>query len=249
MKAAVIAASQTYRRGYQVIEYPHIRRQHIYHDADVTLKVLDVKTVPNLTVGYIMGVGDEVPAAIEQLGVKVEMIGPDDLAWGNLSRFDTIVTGVRAYERRDDLRANNSRLIDYVRDGGTLIVQYNKLEFNEAQYAPYPAQVGRGRVTDETAPVTLLNPAEPLWNTPNKITDATWKGWVQERGLYFLGDRDPRYRDLVALEDPFPYNKGEKRGALVEVTYGKGHWVYVGLGLWRELPAGGIDGAYQRANL
>ena len=107
---------------------------------DTTLKVIDVRTPANLTVGYVMGVGDQVPPAIEQLGAKVEMITADDLAWGNLSRFDAIVTGVRAYERRDDLRANNSRLLDYVFNGGTVIVQYNKFEFNDAQYGPYPAQ-------------------------------------------------------------------------------------------------------------
>jgi hypothetical protein len=244
VKAVVTSGGQTFARGYQVIEYPHIRRQHIYHDATVTWKVIDVKTAPNLVVGYIAGVGDEVPPAIEQLGVKLEMIGADDLAWGNLSRFGAIVTGVRAYERRDDLRANNTRLMDYVHDGGTLIVQYNKLEFNQAQYGPYPAQVGRGRVTDETAPVNVLAPTDPVFNNPNKISDAAWKGWVQERGLYFLGEKDSRYRDLVSLEDPFPLNSGEKLGALVEASYGKGRWVYVGLGLWRELPAG-VDGAYQ----
>ena len=231
-------------RGYQVIEYPHIRRQHIYHPAVTTLKVIDVKAPANLTVGYIMGVGDEVPAAIEQLGVKVEMIGPDDLAWGNLSRFSTIVTGVRAYERRPDLRANNSRLLDYVRAGGNLIVQYNKFEFNQAQYGPYPAKVTSDRVTDENAPVKLLASGDPLLSVPNAIGEASWKNWVQERGLYFLGDQDSRYRDLVSLADPFPYNEGEKRGALVTAQYGKGRWTYVGLGLWRELPAG-VDGAYQ----
>ena len=129
---------------------------------------------------------------------------------------------MRAYERRADLRANNSRLLDYVNGGGTLIVQYNKFEFNEAQYGPYPAQVSGNRVTDEFAPVDSVAPGDPLVTFPNEITRATWNGWVQERGLYFLGDRDPRYRDLVALEDPFPYNKGEKRGALVETTVRKG---------------------------
>jgi len=233
-----------FTRGYQVIEYPHIRRQHIYHAADVILKVIDVKMVPNLTVGYIVGVGDEVPPAIAQLGAKVEMISADDLAWGNLSRFSTIVTGVRAYERRDDLRASNARLLDYVRDGGTLIVQYNKFEFNEAQYGPYPAKVSSDRATDEFAPVKLLAPADPIFNAPNKITDATLKNWVQERGLYFFGDHDSRYRELLSIDEPFPYNKGEKLGSLVSAQWGKGRWVYVGLGLWRELPAG-VDGAYQ----
>jgi len=243
-RALVSSGGQTFDRGYQTIEYPHIRRQHIYHDADVTLKVLSVKTAPNLTVGYIVGVGDEVPVAIEQLGVKVEYITPEELAWGNLSRFSAIMTGVRAYERRLDLRANNSRLLDYVNAGGTVIVQYNKTEFNDAQYGPYPAQVSNNRVTDEFAPVNVLEPSHPIVTFPNEISDSTWKGWVQERGLYFLGERDSRYRDVVALEDPFPYNKGEKLGALVETTYGKGNWVYVGLGLWRQLPAG-TDGAYQ----
>jgi hypothetical protein len=208
------------------------------------VKVIDVKTAPNLTVGYIMGVGDEVPPALQQLGVKLEMIGSDDLAWGNLSRFSTIVTGVRAYERRADLRANNERLLTYVREGGTLVVQYNKFEFNEAQYGPYTAAVSSDRVTDEFAPVRILVPGDPVLNTPNKITDAAWNGWVQERGLYFLGEKDSRYRDLIALEDSFPNNSGEKRGALVSAQYGRGRWIYVGLGLWRELPAG-VEGAYQ----
>ena len=163
------------------------------------LKVIDVKTAPNLTVGYIMGVGDQVPPAIEQLGAKLELITAEDLAWGNLSRFDTIVTGVRAYERRNDLRANNSRLLEYVRNGGTLIVQYNKFEFNEAQYGPYPAKVSNDRVTDERAPVTVLAAADRILNTPNKIADASWNGWVQERGLYFLdADHDSRYQELLA---------------------------------------------------
>jgi LmbE family N-acetylglucosaminyl deacetylase len=233
-----------FARGYQVIEYPHIRRQHIYQSAETTVKIIDVRVAPQLTVGYITGVGDEVPAAIAQLGAKVELIGPEELAWGNLSRFDTIVTGVRAYERRADLRANNSRVLDYVKDGGTLIVQYNKFEFNRAQYGPFPAKVTSERITDENAPVTMLNPNDPLLTTPNRISDATWRGWVQERGLYFLKPEDPRYRELLRMVDPFPYNKGDKTGALVSAEYGRGRWVYVGLGLWRELPAG-VPGAYQ----
>jgi hypothetical protein len=194
--------------------------------------------------GYIVGVGDEVPAAIAQLGVRLELIDADGLAWGDLSRFNTIVTGVRAYERRADLRANNSRLLDYVRNGGTLVVQYNKFEFNEAQYGPWAAKVSSDRVTDEFAPVRILEPSDPVFTTPNKITDSAWQGWVQERGLYFIGEHDSRYRPLLAMEDPFPNNAGPKRGALIAGQYGKGRWLYVGLGLWRQLPAG-VDGAYQ----
>jgi LmbE family N-acetylglucosaminyl deacetylase len=242
--AVVTAGGQTFTRGYQVIEYPHIRRQHVYRPSEARLKVVDVQTRPNLTVGYIMGVGDEVPAAITQLGVRLEFIDTDGLAWGDLSRFNTIVTGVRAYERRADLRANNSRLLEYVRNGGTLVVQYNKFEFNEAQYGPWAAEVSSDRVTDEFAPVRVLEPADPAFTTPNKIAENAWQGWVQERGLYFLGAQDSRYRPLLAMEDPFPNNPGEKRGALVAAQYGKGRWLYVGLGLWRQLPAG-VDGAYQ----
>jgi LmbE family N-acetylglucosaminyl deacetylase len=244
VRATATAGGRSYSRGYEVVEYPHIRRYHIYEPAGTTLKVIEVRVPPNLTVGYVMGVGDQVPPAIAQLGAKVEMLTADDLAWGDLSRFDTIVIGVRAYERRDDLRANNSRMLEYVKNGGTVIVQYNKFEFNDAQYGPYPARVSSNRVTDEFAPVVVLDPHNPVFTTPNEINEAAWKNWVQERGLYFLGDKDPRYRDLVQLEDPFPKNKGITAGGLVEAQYGKGRWLYVGLGLWRQLPAG-TDGAYQ----
>jgi len=244
VRAIATAAGTDFDRGYEVIEYPHIRRYHIYDAAETTLKVIDVRTPSNLTIGYIMGVGDQVPPAIEQLGARVQMITPDELAWGDLSRFDAIVTGVRAYERRDDLRANNSRLLEYVFNGGTAIVQYNKFEFNDAQYGPYPAKVSSERVTDEHSPVQIIAPRDPLMTTPNEINPETWQHWVQERGLYFLDDKDSRYHDVIQLEENFTYNKGTKTGALVETTYGKGRWVYVGLGLWRQLPAG-TDGAYQ----
>jgi hypothetical protein len=171
------------------------------------------------------------------------MLGPDDLAWGDLSSYDAIVTGVRAYERRDDLRAHNDRLLDYARGGGTLVVQYNKFEFNEAQFGPYPAKVSSSRVTGEQARVEVLVPAHAVFTVPNRIGEAAWANWVQERGLYFLGEKDPRYTDLVSVEDPFPNNAGPKTGALVEARVGKGRWIYVGLGLWRQLPAG-TEGAY-----
>jgi len=244
VKAIATANGQKFDRGFQVVEYPHIRRYHVYDTAHTTLKVIDVRTPANLTIGYVMGVGDQVPPAIEQLGAKVEMLSGDDLAWGDLSRFSAIVTGVRAYERRDDLRANNSRLLEYVFNGGTAIVQYNKYEFNDAQYGPYPASMSSNRVTDEDSAVKVVAPQNPIFTTPNEIGETAWKNWVQERGLYFLGDKDSRYHDLLQLEDPFSYNPGPKNGALVEAQYGKGKWVYVGLNLWRQLPSG-TDGAYQ----
>jgi hypothetical protein len=244
LRAIASANGQTFDRGFQVIEYPHIRRYHVYDSAHTTLKVIDVRTPANLSIGYVMGVGDQVPPAIEQLGAKVEMLSAEDLAWGNLARFDAIVTGVRAYERRDDLRANNSRLLEYVFNGGIAIVQYNKYEFNDAQYGPYPASMSSNRTTDENSPVKVVAPQSPIFTTPNEIGEAAWKDWVQERGLYFLGEKDSRYRDLLQLEDGFALNPGPKTGALVEAQYGKGRWIYVGLNLWRQLPSG-TDGAYQ----
>ena len=245
VRAVASANGKTFDRGFQVIEYPHIRRYHIYDTAHTTLKVIDVRTPANLTIGYVMGVGDQVPPAIEQLGAKVEMITADDLAWGNLSRFDAIVTGVRAYERRDDLRANNSRLLEYVFNGGTVIVQYNKFEFNDAQYGPYPAKVSSNRVTDEDAPVKILDGARPGVHDAERDR----RGGVEELGA---GARAvfPR-REGFALPRP-----RAARGSVSATTrarrparwwrpsYGKGRWVYVGLNLWRQLPSG-TDGAYQ----
>jgi len=151
---------------------------------------------------------------------------------------------VRAYERRADLRAYNRRVLEYAERGGTVVVQYNKFEFNQQQFGPLPAVVSGNRVSDEAVPVKILVPDHPVFNTPNKVGPATWANWVQERGLYFLGEKDPKYVDLVAMTDSFPDNPGEKRGALVEARVGKGRWIYLGLGLWRQLPAG-TDGAYQ----
>ena len=220
--AAVENGSERFTRGFQVIEYPHIERRHIGRPAAGTFKIIDVAVASDLVVGYIEGVGDAVPPAIEQLGAHLEFIDADALAWGDLSRFDVIVTGVRAYERRQDLRANNDRLLEYVDSGGAVIVQYNKFEFNEAQYGPYPAVVSRNRVTDEAAPIRILANDHPVFAWPNPIGPVTWEQWVQERGLYFLGERDGRYADLVELEDTFEYNPGLKRGALVEAQPGRG---------------------------
>jgi LmbE family N-acetylglucosaminyl deacetylase len=251
VKASVRDGGETFAQGYQHVEYPHTTRRHVVVLPQLTAKAMDVAVQPNLKVGYVMGVGDEVPAALEQLGVSVTLIGAEELAWGDLSKYDVVMTGVRAYERRLDLRAYNSRLLDYARAGGTVIVNYNKFEFNDAQYGPYPAKVGRDRVTDENAEMRILAPSHPVFTSPNTIGRADWTGWVQERGLYFLDakDRDPNYVDLVEFEEPFEYNKGAKRGALVEARVGEGRWIYVGLGLWRQLPAG-TDGAFRlMANL
>jgi LmbE family N-acetylglucosaminyl deacetylase len=247
MAVKAVVTSDTGARsdlGYQVVEYPHVRRQHVVRPAAVRVKTMDVSIAPGLKVGYVMGVGDRVPEAIEQLGAEVTLIDSETLASGDLSRFHTIVVGVRAFERRPDLRANSQRLLDYAERGGTVIVQYQKTEFNDAQYGPWPAKTSTNRVTDENATVEILAPDHRLFNTPNRIGPEAWQGWVQERGTYFLGERDARYVDLLRARDPFPYNADAKTGILVEARVGKGRWLYTGLGLWRQLPAG-IDGAYR----
>jgi LmbE family N-acetylglucosaminyl deacetylase len=244
VQALVSAPDQTSRVGYEVVEYPHIHRRHVVEAAVTRVKVIDVRIAPGLRVGYVMGVGDEMPAAIRQLGAEVHLLDATELASSSLNRYNVIVTGVRAYERRPDLRAHNSRLLEYVRTGGVVLVNYNKQEFNQAQYGPYPVKNGQDRVTDENAPIEVLAPRHPVFNVPNRLGPETWEGWVQERGTYFLAERDPKYVDLIRTADPFPLNPGWKTGALVEAQYGKGRWIYIGLGLWRQLPAG-TDGAYE----
>ncbi|MFQ5792269.1 MAG: NEW3 domain-containing protein, partial [Acidobacteriota bacterium] len=194
-------AGKDYREGVQTIAYHHIQTRYLFRPARAKVVALDVQVAP-VKVGYVMGVGDEVPVAIGQLGAEVMMLERGDLAEGDLSQFDLIMTGIRAYLNRDDLRAYNHRLLEYVKNGGTMVVQYNKFEFDDAQWGPYPAKMSRNRITVEEAPITILDPSHPLFNSPNKITEDDWGGWVQERGLYFLGERDERYVDLLASEDP-----------------------------------------------
>ena len=228
----------------ETVAYHHIETRHLFRPAAANALVVDAAVAP-VRVGYVEGVGDEVAEAIAQLGVSLTDLDEADLAEGDLSAFDTIVLGVRAYLARPDLRTHNHRLIEFVERGGTLLVQYNKFEFNAAPWGPYPISVGRGRVTVEDAPMRALVPEHPVFHAPNRIGEADWAGWVQERGLYFLAPGgDPAYTDLLASEDPWEYNAGEKRGILVEARHGRGRWLYLGLGLWRQLPAG-TPGAYR----
>ena len=156
-----------------------------------------------------MGVGDEVPAAIEQLGAQVEMLAAEDLAWGDLSRFTTIVTGVRAYERRADLRANNSRLLDYVRNGGTADRPVQQVRVQRGAVRPVPRKVSSDRVTDEPRRSTILDAGRSaVHHARTRSPTRPGRAGCRSAGLYFLGERDPRYRDLVELEDPFPNNTG-----------------------------------------
>jgi len=235
--------------GMTVISYPHIPPQVLFPNADAKLVRADVKLNAR-RVGYVMGAGDELPDALRQLGCDVTLLSERDLAGGNLTLFDAIVTGVRAYNVRADLRANQERLLEYVHNGGTLIVQYNVAEGGPfggrktgelARIGPYPLQVGRGRVSVEEAPVKFLEPDNPLLITPNHISEEDFEGWIQERGLYFASEWDSHYHAILETHDP-----GEKpqEGGTLATRYGQGVYIFSGFSWFRELPAG-IPGAFR----
>ncbi len=242
LKAVATADGREYANGYTKIEYTHIEPRYVYKPSVSKLELFDVQVAANLKVGYVMGSGDDGPEALRQLGVNPHLITPTELAASDLAGYDTIVLGIRVYEVNDTVMANNKRLLDYVTNGGTLIVQYNKNEYETGNYAPYPIKVGRGdRVTDENAPITILAPEHPLFNFPNKITDADWKGWVQERGLYYLSEWDAKYTPLLAA----PNEKGEPlKGGQLIAQVGKGQYVYTAYAWFRQFPAG-VPGAYR----
>jgi hypothetical protein len=237
------ADGDVYDRGYVLIRYPHIRPQPLYRAAEVRITIVPVQIARDLRIGYIEGAGDDGAAALRQLGAQVETLDAATLANGDLSRFEAIVAGIRAYEVRADLLAHNDRLLEYVRAGGTFIVQYNKYELIEGGFLPYPASMARphGRVTDENAAVRLLAPEHAVLSSPNRITAADFEGWVQERGLYYLDRWDERYTPLLEMSDP---GEAPQRGALVAARVGNGWYVYTGLALFRQLPEG-VPGAYR----
>jgi len=212
--------------------------------AQCIVHAFDINVPPHLRVGYISAEGEPIPDALKRLGISVDLLDPAALAFGNLSIYDAIVVGVRAYELRPELTGANKRLLDYVSNGGTLVVQYNRdFVWDKLQPAPYPAKIGSPtpRVTDETADVKFLQPADPLLNTPNRITAADFNNWVQERGLYYWSDFDSRYTPLLAMHDP---GETDLNGSLVYTRYGQGTYIYTGLSFFRQLPEGN-SGAYR----
>jgi LmbE family N-acetylglucosaminyl deacetylase len=262
LRALAVRDGREYRETVQAVEYDHVERRQLLRPAEARVLVLDVRTAPGASVGYVMGSGDALADAIRQLGVPLTLLSADDLAFGDLARFSTIVTGIRAYETRADLRSSHPRLMRWVETGGHLVVQYNRDAFNRVSpsgpapaesapspFTPYPATVTPQRISDETAPLQVLVAGHPLLTTPNRIGAGDWDGWVQERGIQLLAARDPRDRELLAATDPFPGNPGEKRGMLVEAQVGKGTWTYVGLALFRQVPAGVPGGWRLLANL
>jgi LmbE family N-acetylglucosaminyl deacetylase len=234
-------------RGIETIQYPHFPPQTLFPPAYADLIPIDVKLLSR-RIGYVMGAGDDVPASLREMGAEVTLLAPDDLARADLSRFDAIVTGVRAYNTRPDLRANHHRLMEYVAGGGAMVVQYNIADNrfwggNQSlgnKIGPYPLRIGGGRVTDEDAAVEVLA-SSPLLQTPNVITAEDWKGWIQERGLYFPNEWDPKYQPLFRMSDP---GEAPQDGATLVARHGKGVWIYTSLAFFRQLPAG-VPGAYR----
>lgn len=229
--------------GLTNIDYPHIPPQRLFPTATAKLVRADIKKRGS-RVGYIMGAGDDVPAALRQVGYDVALLSDADLERGDFARYDAIVTGVRAYNTRTALKSVQPKLMEYVKNGGTLVVQYNSLSPQPMLLespGPYPFKVANERVTVEEAPVELLKPNHPLLNTPNKITAADFNGWVQERGLYFTKDWDPQYETVMASNDP---GEPSKPGGELYAHYGKGAFVYTSYAWFRELPAG-VPGAYK----
>jgi LmbE family N-acetylglucosaminyl deacetylase len=235
--------------GMTVIAFPHIPPQTIFPDAAAKLERTDVMLTAR-KIGYVMGAGDQVPEALGQLGCEVTLLSARELAESDLSGFDAIVTGVRAYNVRADLRANQQRLLDYVHNGGTLIVQYNVAEGGPfggrrsgdlAHIGPYPLEVGRGRVSVEEAPVRFLVPDHPVMVSPNHISERDFEGWIQERGLYFASEWEAHYQAVLETHDP-----GEKplEGGMLYTRYGKGVYIFNTFSWFRELPAG-VPGAYR----
>jgi hypothetical protein len=209
----------------------------------------DAAVPDNLRVGYVSAESEPIPEALERLGIHVEMLDAAALAFGNLSRFDAVVVGVRAYELRPELSGANQRLLEYVSSGGTLVVQYQRdFAWDKFQYAPYPAKITSDqpnsplpRITDENALVKFLKPDDSLLSSPNKITADDFKGWIQERGLYFWTQFDAKYTPLLVMNDP---GESELNGALVYARYGKGTYIYTGLAFFRQFPEG-VPGAYR----
>jgi LmbE family N-acetylglucosaminyl deacetylase len=232
LAAVARAGTADYTSGFEVVGYPGLRPAYLYRPASMLLRSVDVRVDQHLRIGYVMGTGDDVPEALAELGLRPQVLTREDLLTGDLSRFDTIMVGIRAYSARPELAAANPRLLAFVKTGGSLVVQYQGTDYDH-NYGPYPLKLGAAeRVVDEQAPVKLLSQDSPLLSTPNRITPSDFDGWVEERGHSFLESWDPRYTALTETADP---GQDPQRGGLVAAQYGEGHYIYVAYALYRQL--------------
>lgn len=241
LRAEAVSSGHTYSEGVKTVGYPGLRPYYLYRDATYRVRGVNVELAPHLNIGYVMGTGDSVPQALAELGLHAHLLNTTDLSTGNLSQYSAILIGIRAYDSRPDLVANNARLLAYVHNGGTLIVQYQRAHYNNM--GPYPLTLGNNpeKVVVETDPVKILASSNPLLQFPNRITAADFDGWVEERGHSFMSTWSPRYMALTETHDP---GQNPQLGGLLVTRYGKGVYVYVAYALYRQFPAA-IPGAYR----
>jgi hypothetical protein len=238
---AVDGREYAYRED--VIDHPHVPLQTVLQPAKIRLSPVALQK-PRGLIGYVEGSGDTIAADLAHVGAQIELLSDSALLDSDLSRFSAIVLGVRAYNTRDVLPRVHARLTKYVEQGGTLVVQYvtrSTISPLDAPVGPYPLEIGRGRVTDENAPMTPIDPHDRILRAPNKLVPEDFAGWVQERGLYFGEKWDPRYKPVFEIADP---SEPAQRGALLLAKVGRGRYVYTGLAFFRQLPAG-VPGAYR----
>ena len=243
IQAVAKANGREYTEGYAIIAKRDLENRLLYRPSTISVRGIDVAVPAGLKVGYVMGVGDQVPSGLAQLGATVTLLGEKELSSANLSQFDTIMTGTRAYAVREDLKTYNQRLMDYVKAGGNLVVLYNTQEFVPNKWAPYPAQLPARaeEVSEEDSPVEILAPKEPVFNYPNKITAADFENWVEQRGSKFFTEWDKAYTPMIATWDK---GQEKQRGGWVHATFGKGHYTYFAYAFHRQLPYG-VPGAYR----
>lgn len=242
IRAKLTISGRDFYEGFSTVTREDIGTGYYYQPAIEHVSVIDVKLPQNYVVGYIMGAGDDIPTTLQQAGLDLKMISPQELESGNLNaKYNAIVLGIRAYDVNADVRKNNARLLDFVNKGGTLVVQYNAgvQEFNEGRYTPYPATLSRDRVTDEHAPVEILDPHDLVMNEPNDITPKDFNGWVQERGLNFMSGWGGKFVPLLSSHDP---GEAPSDGGLIRAWYGRGTYIYTGYSFFRQLP-NGVPGA------
>lgn len=241
VRAVLEAAGTKYTEGYSLVTRDDLAAFYYYQAALQRVSIVEVKVPKDVKVGYVMGAGDEIPTVLSQIGMDVTLIPAEKLATEDLSRFGTVILGIRVYDTRKEVAESNKKLLDYVSGGGTLVVQYNAStgDFNSGHFTPYPAELSRARVSVEEAPVDILAPDDSVFNYPNKISERDFEGWVQERGLYFMDQWDDHFKPLLASHDP---GEQPQKGGLLRAQYGKGTYIYTGYAFFRQLPAG-VPGA------